>query len=564
MKIAKILKIMTVVFAIIIILTMSSVSLLNKAFSNERLAVQRQMEFKQLGIDLKDASDYLTEQARRYVQYGERKFYDNYWEEVNTTKTRDKVVDRLKELGTPQEELDLIEEAKNNSDGLVSTEDEAMQAVEQGNLEKARKLMFDSNYDENKQKIMKPIEEFQNMMNSRAESEVEDIRKKANLLFITSVALIIILIILIVLFITILLKKISNLSEITSKLKELSNNEGDLTSRIDINSKDEIGEIASSLNKMLGSLQSLIIEIKNTTNEVKKQSIEFSTVAGDFQQGTEQIAATMEEMAAGAEEQASSSIEVATSSKTLTDLIEKSYQSGEILSNSSSEVLQITQSGNEKMEHSVNQMLFINNVVKESVNKVEGLDIKSKEISKLVQVIQSISEQTNLLALNAAIEAARAGEAGKGFAVVAEEIRKLAEEAGNSVNEITGIVIDIQKESNIVSQSLKEGYEQVEIGTRQIKDTGETFKSINSKVLEMGNRINDVSSNLKKISDNSKRIEEEMEKVAEISEENSAGIEETAASAQEQNNGMTKVSESISILEALSDNLSKMVGKFKA
>ncbi|WP_432405648.1 methyl-accepting chemotaxis protein [Wukongibacter sp. M2B1] len=563
MKISKILKIMTVVFAIIIIFTMISVSLLNRAFSNERLAVQRQMEFKQLGIDLKNASDYLTEQARRYVQYGEKKFYDNYWEEVNTTKTRDKVVNRLKELGAPQEELDLIEKAKNNSDALVSTEDEAMKAVKQGNLEKARKLMFDSNYDENKQKIMKPIEEFQSMMNSRAESEVEDIRKRANLLFITSTALIIILIISIVLAIIILLKKISNLSKITSKLKELSNNEGDLTSRIDINSKDEVGEIASSLNKMLGSLQNLIIEIKNTTNEVKKQSIEFSIVADDFQQGSEQIAATMEEMAAGAEEQASSSIEVATSSKTLTDLIEESYKSGETLGNSSREVLQITQAGNQKMEHSINQMLFINNIVKESVNKVKGLDIKSQEISKLVQVIRSISEQTNLLALNAAIEAARAGEAGKGFAVVAEEIRKLAEEVGNSVNEITRIVTNIQEESNTVSQSLEEGYEQVEIGTRQIKDTGETFKVINSRVLEMGDRINDVSFNFKKISDNSKRIEVEIERAAEISEENSAGIEETAASVQEQNNAMRKISESTSILGMLSDNLSKMVGKFK-
>ncbi|WHH58590.1 HAMP domain-containing methyl-accepting chemotaxis protein [Petroclostridium sp. X23] len=562
MKISKFLKIMSVVFAVTIILTITSVTFLNKTFHDERLAVERQMEFKQLGIDLQNASDYLTEQARRYAQYGERKFYDNYWKEVNETKTRDSVVNRLKELGASQDELDLLAQAKNNSDALVSTEEAAMKAVAEGNFEKARKLMFDSNYDENKEKIMKPINQFQSLMNSRAMSQAQTVGKRANLLFMTSTALIILLIIFIILTIIILLKKISNLSQIADKLKELANNEGDLTSRIYINSNDEVGEIASSFNKMLQSLQNLIREITSTTKEVRKQSAQFSAIAHDFQQGSEQIAATMEEMAAGAAEQASSAVKVATSSKTLNHLIEESNTSGDILIKSSSEVLEITQQGNKKMEDSVKQMLSINTIVNEAVNRVKGLDMQSQQISKLVQVIQAISEQTNLLALNAAIEAARAGESGRGFAVVAEEIRKLAEGVGKSVNEITQIVVKIQEESNTVSHSLQKGYEEVEMGTRQIQDTGETFKVINSKVLEMGDKINNVSDNLKKILHNGKKIEEEIEKVAEISEQNSAGIEETAASVQEQNEAMVKITKNTSILANLSDNLSNMVGKF--
>src|SRR5699024_11491137 len=111
-------------------------------------------------------------------------------------------------------------------------------------------------------------------------------------------------------------------------------------------------------------------------------------------------------------------------------------------------------------------------IVHEAVDKVEGLDHDTQEISQLVSVIQNVAEQTNLLALNAAIEAARAGEHGKGFAVVADEVRKLAEQSSNSVKNITDIVETIQNESFNVMDSLSNGYREVTEGTAQIQQTG--------------------------------------------------------------------------------------------
>ena len=146
------------------------------------------------------------------------------------------------------------------------------------------------------------------------------------------------------------------------------------------------------------------------------------------------------------------------------------------------EVLQITENGNELMAHSVDQMDKIYDLVKDSVQKVMGLDHQSKEIANLVVVIQKIADQTNLLALNAAIEAARAGENGRGFAVVADEVRKLAEQVAQSIGGITGIVNNIQNESTNVVESLTKGYEQVEKGSNQIKMTGESFESINRRL----------------------------------------------------------------------------------
>ncbi len=91
MKISKFLKIMGAIFTVIILANIFSVYSLRQSFKNERLTIERQKEFKQLRIDLRNASDYLTNQARRYVQFGEQKFYDNYWKEVKETKTRDHV-----------------------------------------------------------------------------------------------------------------------------------------------------------------------------------------------------------------------------------------------------------------------------------------------------------------------------------------------------------------------------------------------------------------------------------------------------------------------------------------
>ena len=133
------------------------------------------------------------------------------------------------------------------------------------------------------------------------------------------------------------------------------------------------------------------------------------------------------------------------------------------VSNTSNEILTLTDEGIQLMNHSIQQMSTIDQIVKDAVDKVKGLETQSQEISTLVQVIKDISDQTNLLALNAAIEAARAGENGRGFSVVANEVKKLAEQVSDSVGDITGIVNKIQKESKLVVNALVNGYKEVDV-----------------------------------------------------------------------------------------------------
>jgi methyl-accepting chemotaxis protein len=226
-------------------------------------------------------------------------------------------------------------------------------------------------------------------------------------------------------------------------------------------------------------------------------------------------------------------------------------------------VLEIAGKGNKLMMSSTEQMSKIDEIFQQSVDKVLGLNGHLQKITKLVSVIQGIADQTNLLALNAAIEAARAGENGKGFAVVADEVRKLAEQVSVSISDITSIVDNIQNESRNVVEALKSGYQEVEQGTEQIKNTGATFQTINKAVTDMVHHIQTIANNLTEIASNSREMNRSIEEIASISEQSAAGIEQTAAAAEQTSSSMEEVANSSEQLAKLAEELNEFVRQFK-
>ncbi|UFU00635.1 methyl-accepting chemotaxis protein [Radiobacillus kanasensis] len=355
---------------------------------------------------------------------------------------------------------------------------------------------------------------------------------------------------------------VQNVQVIRNGMKKIE--EGDLTGEpVFTKSKDELSELAYSVNSMKDNLYSIVKEVSNATNSVTGQSEELTKSANEVKEGSQQIASTMQELTSGTETQADSTTNLAELMEQFSGKVQEAYANGEEVSNSSTAVLAMTDKGSELMRKSVTQMNNIDSIVREALEKVRGLDEQSKEISTLVSVIKDIADQTNLLALNAAIEAARAGENGKGFAVVADEVRKLAEQVSHSVQDITGIVGKIQSESNGVATSLEDGYKEVDEGSKQIRVTGETFENINQSVTDMVRKIQNISENLKGISANSVEMTTSIDEIASISEESAAGVEQVAASAQQSNSSMENVSNSADELKQLADELNKQVIRFK-
>ncbi|GGM42630.1 putative sensory transducer protein YvaQ [Paraliobacillus quinghaiensis] len=358
-------------------------------------------------------------------------------------------------------------------------------------------------------------------------------------------------------------------STITKPLRRVSQHmnliaNGDLSNEsLEVTSDDEIGSLIVSTNKMQTNLSELVLEINSLSQSVAQRSKELTQSTYEVKEGSNQIASTMQELSSGAEAQANRAGELSTAMTIFAEKVSQANENGNEVNTSSEKVAELTNEGKQLMDSSIEQMTAIFKIVEASVNKVKGLDQQSKEISKLVGVIKDIAEQTNLLALNAAIEAARAGEHGKGFAVVADEVRKLAEQVSLSVEDITSIVANIQSESNDVTNSLENGYQEVQNGMNQVKLTGQTFEDIDFSLTEMIKRIRLITNNLTDIDENSMDMNRSIEDIAAVSEESAAGVEQTSASIEQTGTSMEEVALATDELANLTTKLNVSISRFK-
>jgi signal transduction histidine kinase len=240
--------VMLVAMAAIYALTGLCVYMLNESIREQSVSLRRAAEFQELGQQLANGSDYLTHEIQRYVITGDKIHYDNFWHEVNEVRSRDKVVERLKELGAPQNELYLIKVAKRQSDALINIERKAMDLVQAGDLDSARKLIFGDEYAAYKRSIMEPIARFQELLNGRVGKDTaKDSRRADFYLILTNVLLAIsIALTLFAIYFIVIRRIVQPIGEMTGAMRALSH--GD--KKIDVpgyGRSDEIGDMAEAV-----------------------------------------------------------------------------------------------------------------------------------------------------------------------------------------------------------------------------------------------------------------------------------------------------------------------------
>ncbi|RYY43128.1 MAG: methyl-accepting chemotaxis protein [Chitinophagaceae bacterium] len=262
------------------------------------------------------------------------------------------------------------------------------------------------------------------------------------------------------------------------KLNDALQDTKDLTVRVKINRKDEIGQLADKFNNYIEQLSKTIQQIALSASDLSKDSKQLSYSTEQTGKAAEQVATSIQVVAEGGTKLVS---HVETANRAVSNIIQAV---GRVVSNTRELLLYTEQvdkiSGDclRTVQRATKQMESIQVSVGTSSNSIKALGEQSVQISRIVETITTIASQTNLLALNAAIEAARAGEQGKGFAVVAEEVRKLAEESAQAAYQIGDIVKSIQGLTQESIRSMNHGTQEVSEGVSIIRETEKSLASL--------------------------------------------------------------------------------------
>ena len=308
-------------------------------------------------------------------------------------------------------------------------------------------------------------------------------------------------------------------------IKELGKlQDGDLKTRLVINSNNELGEASSKFNSVLDNLENTIHNIYDVSDKLATNSLDLdknlhNIINAKSENSVRGIKESMETIVNMVTSQTAETEEIFASLTEISSMIGSVSKNLEHTTQLSKETSELAKVGGNKVSESLQGMIDIQNTVKNIEEKAHSLGESSTKVGQIVGIIEGITGQTNLLALNAAIEAARAGEAGRGFAVVADEVRKLAENSRNSTQQISELVTVIQKEVYEVIIAVNEGYSKAKYGTELAQDTFENIENIIKKVETTDNMMQEIATAMKEQSLATNEINNTMETIASNSTE---------------------------------------------
>jgi len=282
---------------------------------------------------------------------------------------------------------------------------------------------------------------------------------------------------------------------------------GDLTSRIDEKSRDEIGQLFDALRQMNGSLSEIVGNVRTGTENITVASQEIASGNADLSARTESQASSLEETASSMEELTS----------TVKQNAENARQANQLVVSASDVAMRGGQ------------------VVDQVVETMGAIKDSSRKIVDIIGVIDGIAFQTNILALNAAVEAARAGEQGRGFAVVAAEVRNLAQRSAGAAKEIKALIGD--------------SVEKVDAGSKLVDEAGKTMDEIVTSVKHVADIMNEITAASQEQSSGIEEVNRAIAQMDEMTQQNAALVEQAAAAADSMRTQASTLAQAVAVFK---------------
>ncbi|MEE9172931.1 MAG: methyl-accepting chemotaxis protein [candidate division NC10 bacterium] len=338
---------------------------------------------------------------------------------------------------------------------------------------------------------------------------------------------------------------------------------GDLTKRVAVVSRDELGQLAYAFNQMVVSLREVVGETKGATDMVSQSTDALSATVKVTNKATEEIALRVDQIAKGAERQA---VLVADGSDVVHELAHSTNQiaaRAHSAAQAAVEAGNTAESGGKSSQEAMRKLEDVFSLLEGLAAEVKGFGAKTQQIGIIVDLITRIAHQTHLLALNATIEAARAGEHGRGFAVVADEVRKLAGDAGSSAEQIAKLAHEVREESGHVVTSMELAGKEIGSGRQALRFTEEALQEIVRTVVQQTKRVQEISHLAEQQTVGAETLVKTIDEIAMVARDHALSTQQASMGTQQQITSMEQMALSAQELSGMADKLREKVSRFR-